>query len=217
MAEQRDEWTILCDELEARLGSDSDEWKALLAFESHCAEHLRVVVEPYRRPDGVVDYTIRRMSREEMQRRGLEPATPPTPEEIPVGNITRTEMEILLKASEAESDPYGHITWSISVPVDPEETDETDLICFEHTILKDGRVLLHAVLDCESGHFIEDFVRCLCTADGAVEEAEGIIDHAMDWFGEHAHYESLEHNTDEWLAALRQDLGLAPVTRAREE
>lgn len=77
-----------------------------------------------------------------------------------------------------ETDPYGHLTWVLSDP-----RGNGDLICFDyHVNAAQGTVRIHSVINCETGHFIEDFQNVVVPLAEAMAEAQGQIDAAVNWF-----------------------------------
>jgi hypothetical protein len=125
---------------------------------------------------------------------------------LPCVRLSTEEADALCRASEVSCDPYDHRTWTISALSAPDESEETDVICFDHAILQDGMVILMAVLDCMLGHFVDTFACFLCTPEAALETVHAIIDDAYDWFRQTYDPEAIESNTDNWLTTLHRDL-----------
>src|SRR5678816_2132015 len=76
-----------------------------------------------------------------------------------------------------QTDPYGALEFAIG--------SADDFVCFDYDI-SGGRIKLHAVLNSETGHFIEDFLEpVILPLTQPVEEihnaALGLIDRAIDW------------------------------------
>ena len=72
------------------------------------------------------------------------------------------------------TDPYSHLTWVIG--------SGDDFWCFDYCQNDDASVTLHALLNSESGHFIEDAEPPLSVpANQAVAEARRLTESALDW------------------------------------
>jgi hypothetical protein len=70
------------------------------------------------------------------------------------------------------TDPYGNLEYSIG--------SEDDFWCFDYEInQEDGTVTLHAVINSETGHFIEDSYK-----DTYPIETHSIIDYVHEMFDE---------------------------------
>jgi len=77
-----------------------------------------------------------------------------------------------------ETNPYGHGTWAMSDP-----RGNGDLICFDYYVnAAKGTVRIHSVINCETGHFIEDFQNVVVPLAEAMAEAQRQIDLAVNWF-----------------------------------
>lgn len=70
------------------------------------------------------------------------------------------------------TDPYEHITWAVG--------SDDDFICFDHGVADDGRVVIHAVINSETAHYIESFAMTWCPPEQAVRAAQGIVDRATE-------------------------------------
>lgn len=84
--------------------------------------------------------------------------------------------------------PYGSLCFAVGFGSedDPEETYEERgdwFRCFDYASLPDGRWILHAVDNSESGGFIEDAGYEVVPADQAVATAVGMIDEALEIIG----------------------------------
>lgn len=107
------------------------------------------------------------------------------------------EPDILdIKDYTVETDPYGKLEFAIG--------SGDDFVCMDYQVnLDEGTIILHSVLNSETGHFIQDFTRPSvypidnsegeCEMD-AVEAARNITDSAMDWCGEN----EVDHDTKGW-------------------
>lgn len=73
----------------------------------------------------------------------------------------------------ATTDPYGKIEWSIG--------DDNDFICFDCTSLPCRQVAIHAVTNCETGCFIEDFDYLIVPRDEAIAIVQDLILRSADW------------------------------------
>lgn len=71
------------------------------------------------------------------------------------------------------TDPYGHLNWTIG------NTD--DFYCFDYCILPDGRVILHSVINSETGSFIQDGEYWIGAANEAEDKAWSMLDDAWGW------------------------------------
>lgn len=79
---------------------------------------------------------------------------------------------------DGETDPYEHITWSIG--------SDDDFTCFDAKIvtsLNDGKkyIILHAVLNSETGGFIQDVWYEVVPLDEGVATAQLMVDNAVTW------------------------------------
>jgi hypothetical protein len=86
-----------------------------------------------------------------------------------------------------KTDPYGHLLWCIG--------SADDFWCFDYHEHDDGTVTIHAVINSETGHFIQDAeepVRIL--KSDAVDIAKGFVDQALEWCVDN----DIEHDTDGW-------------------
>ena len=75
--------------------------------------------------------------------------------------------------TKGKTDPYGKLEWAVG--------NGDDFVCFDFHA-EYGYVILHAVLNSETGHFIEDFeppVKVPFTQ--AVAEARNLVESALDW------------------------------------
>jgi hypothetical protein len=72
------------------------------------------------------------------------------------------------------TDPYGSLEWVIG--------SDDDFVCFDFHELEDvGKVILHATVNSETGHFIEDREYLVCDKKDAPEEAlRMVMDHPFD-------------------------------------
>lgn len=85
------------------------------------------------------------------------------------------------------TDPYHHLTFAIG--------SGDDFVCFDYADMPDGRIRLHAVLNSETGSFIQDFeTPAEVPATEAADYARGLVDAAMDWCGEN----EVEHDIEGW-------------------
>ena len=88
---------------------------------------------------------------------------------------------------ETETDPYGHLTWAIG--------SGDDFWCFDFYHNVDGTLTLHAVINSDTGHFIQDAEPpCTVPADQAVAEARRLTESALDWCSANG----VEHDTEDW-------------------
>jgi hypothetical protein len=104
---------------------------------------------------------------------------------------------------ERETDPYGHITWALNDP-----RGNGDLICFDYYVnAAKGTVRIHSVINCETGHFIEDFANVVVPLDEALAEAQRQIDAAVDWFFDNGYPRFVgKRNMAKFLKHLAADL-----------
>lgn len=80
---------------------------------------------------------------------------------------------------ERDTDPYGYMAWTIG-------SDEGDFWCFDFVVSEDGKMVkLHAVINSETGSFIQDAEEPVeVPIYRACEEAKRLEDAALDWCGE---------------------------------
>lgn len=91
--------------------------------------------------------------------------------------------EVVLSPQADLTDPYGDLDYAVG--------NGDDFICFAAAVRDDGKIQLHAVLNSESGGFIEGFTAFGSNADGqgisvvdpcdAVAEAQCFVDAAINW------------------------------------
>lgn len=76
-------------------------------------------------------------------------------------------------AQEPPTDPYGLLEYCVG--------NEDDFICFDFAVTDKG-VWLHAVVNSETAHFIQDFQAPVLVSRGkAVAEACEMVNAALDW------------------------------------
>lgn len=122
-----------------------------------------------------------------------------------IENLNRRVNEWLL-AQDLKCDPYEHITWPVG-------TDD-DFICFDHAVGNDGKTVLRAVVNSETGAFCEDFaLEMVESGIDAVMAAQRILSNARDWASENLAEdggdESFEDKGDDWIRAICNDLNSA--------
>jgi len=84
------------------------------------------------------------------------------------------------------TDPYGLLEYAIG--------SEDDFICFDFLVLP-KTVVLHSVLNSETGHFIQDFYPPQSVArEVAASIAKEMCEEALSWCGEN----EVEHDTEGW-------------------
>ena len=80
--------------------------------------------------------------------------------------------------------PYGSLHFAVGKndsDDDQEDTNEGDfIVCMDYAELPDGRIVLHAVSNSESGGFIEGFHYEVVAREDAVEAALALVDSAME-------------------------------------
>ena len=77
------------------------------------------------------------------------------------------------KEARTLTDPYGDLHYAIG--------GKDDFICMDFCELVDGRIILHAVLNSETGSFIQDFKYLVVYQGEAVAMADGIMQAALNW------------------------------------
>lgn len=76
--------------------------------------------------------------------------------------------------TETRTDPYGELEWCIG--------SADDFWCFDYHKNDDGTVTLHAVINSETGSFIQDAEPPVTVpAAQAVDEAKRLTDAAVEW------------------------------------
>jgi hypothetical protein len=127
--------------------------------------------------------------------------------------INYDEVVLLCEGIGVQPDPMEEMAWSMSAPVHPSETDETDSIAFDHVSLPDGRYILMSSYDFASSHDCGMYQAVVVTQDEVVGMAETLIDNARSLLGEREEAVAFD-NADTWIPALRQYAHLpAPATR----
>ncbi|HYW88884.1 MAG TPA: hypothetical protein VFB50_14005 [Chloroflexota bacterium] len=71
------------------------------------------------------------------------------------------------------TDPYGHLTWTIG--------NADDFHCFDVEMLDDGRIVLHSVVNSETGSFIQDARYEVVRPEYAEKLAREMLDAAWEW------------------------------------
>lgn len=100
--------------------------------------------------------------------------------------------------SEQVTDPYGLLHYTIG-SVD-------DFWCFDYYIHDDNTVTLHAVINSETGHFIQDAEPPMrVPAEEAIEEARYLTGQAIDWCVEND-VEIESDSSFDFEQALRKEL-----------
>jgi hypothetical protein len=89
--------------------------------------------------------------------------------------VQKLEGELHLLEAQ-QTDPYGHLSYAVG--------SEDDFWCFDYYILPDGSVILHSVINSETGSFIMTGDRFRVLAADAVDEAIGMLDQAYEWCAE---------------------------------
>ena len=86
------------------------------------------------------------------------------------------ETENLPTEAEALTSPYGSLDYAVG--------SGDDFHCFDFAVLLDGRVVLHVVINSETGHFIMDTFYGVFSKDEAPEIAMGLCGQAVEWCAE---------------------------------
>jgi hypothetical protein len=82
-------------------------------------------------------------------------------------------QEELWRLEAEQTDPYGHLSYCVG--------SEDDFWCFDYGIKSNGDVILHSVVNSETGGFIEDGERVIVSPEEAVDYAIGMLDSAYEW------------------------------------
>ena len=112
--------------------------------------------------------------------------------------------------TKGKTDPYGKLEWAVG--------NGDDFVCFDYHV-EGEYVILHSVINCETGSFIQDFdspVRVPRTE--AVKQARGLVENALDWCANN----DLRHSVRGWnqdpyyfVRCVRRDIeGLRAGERA---
>ena len=113
--------------------------------------------------------------------------------------------------TKGKTDPYGNLEWAVG--------SGDDFVCFDYHV-EDDYVILHSVINSETGGFIQDFeapVRVPRTE--AAKEARSLVEHALDWCANN----DVRHSVKGWnqdpyyfVRCVRRDVeGLRAGERAR--
>jgi hypothetical protein len=89
-----------------------------------------------------------------------------------VPHLAATSREEDEMAKERLTDPYGLLEWAVG--------DGDDFVCFDFYVTQ-RRVLLHAVINSETGHFIDTLEKMTVSRRDAFAEAVALVDRALDW------------------------------------
>ena len=88
---------------------------------------------------------------------------------------------------EISTDPYGHLTWAVG--------SGDDFWCFDFYHNVDGTLTLHAVINSDTGHFLQDAEPPITVPkDRAVAAAQRLVAAALDWGSAN----DIEHDTEGW-------------------
>jgi hypothetical protein len=99
------------------------------------------------------------------------------------------------------TDPYGHLIWSVG-------TDD-DFICFDHCRIGNFMVL-EAVVNSETGSFIDTFAYEEVDLADAEATAIGMVDNAWGWVGGNdivmtrGEWKECERLAAEWIQAVKE-------------
>jgi hypothetical protein len=89
--------------------------------------------------------------------------------------------------------PYGALVYAVGFG--EEGSDDGDwMTCFDFALLPDGRVILHAAVNSESGGFIQDGGYDVVSKDEAPEAALGLCRQALETVQSDGH----EHDEEGW-------------------
>jgi hypothetical protein len=91
------------------------------------------------------------------------------------------------------TNPYHHLEFVIG--------NGDDFWCFDYASTTDGKIRLHAVVNCETSHFIEDAETPVeVPPSEAVSVAQGMVDAAISWManGWDCIDGVIEHDTEGW-------------------
>jgi len=69
--------------------------------------------------------------------------------------------------------PYGALEWAIGTG--------DDFVCFDYADLPDGNIVLHAVVNSETAHFIDRFAYQVVSKDDAPAVAQALCIEALEW------------------------------------
>ena len=108
-----------------------------------------------------------------------------------------------------QTDPYGSLSFAVG--------SDDDFVCFDYHVGA-RRVVLHAVVNSETGHFLEDFAKVEVRREDAFASAVALVDRALDWCAENGVRLSLkgwDQDPYYFARAVRADMAkdYAPVTR----
>jgi hypothetical protein len=85
------------------------------------------------------------------------------------------------------TDPYGKLEWCIG--------NADDFWCFDYEINDDDTVTLHAVINSETGSFIQDAEPPITVPEkDTVAKAQELTDKALEWCAEN----DIEHDQEGW-------------------
>jgi len=87
------------------------------------------------------------------------------------------------------TNPYGCLHWAIG--------NSDDFHCFDYNFLPDGRVILDATINSETGSFIQGAGYEICSKEDAPDVALGMVDNACSWLCCTVQ-DSLSHNKTGW-------------------
>jgi hypothetical protein len=89
------------------------------------------------------------------------------------------------------TNPYHHLEYVIG--------NADDFWCFDYHGTDDGKVRLHAVINCETSHWIADATPPVeVPPSEAVSVAQGMVDEAVTWMVDSGGDEPVEHDTEGW-------------------
>lgn len=84
------------------------------------------------------------------------------------------------------TNPYGILEYAVG--------SDDDFVCFDYHVFDNGKVALHAVLNSETGCFIQDFEYVITDKENALEAALQMVEGAINWCYENR----IKHKRKNW-------------------
>jgi hypothetical protein len=97
----------------------------------------------------------------------------------------------------------------MSALINPDESEETDTIAFDHIGLPDGRYILMSSIDSASGHFCEMFEAFICHQHDLQPTARAMRTTAREWFAAH-NLSDIADTSTTWIMNLLAYANMRP-------
>ena len=118
--------------------------------------------------------------------------------EVPIDEwghyLNWTEVSLDKKQARELTSPYGTLHFAVGNSEGDEECDGDITTFFDYAELPDGRMILHSVINTESGGYIADGSYLVVAKEDAVNTAHCLVDDAIDT----VNVNDVRHDTEGW-------------------